>query len=531
MRKFELPGRSPVITTHAMAATSHYLATETAIAILKQGGNAMDAAVAACAVQCVVEPQSTGIGGDCFCMYSPKGSDQYIAYNGSGRAPAAANAQWFADNAITEIGLQSPHSVTIPGAVDAWCQLIEDHGRLDISEILKPAIDYATNGYPIASRVSFDFAQNAEKLKNCPNAEKVFLKNGRPIAVGEIHKQPLLAKSLKTIADLGRDGFYKGAIAQDIVDYLQSLGGVQTLEDFAAAKGNYVEPISTKYKGYDVYQCPPNGQGIIALMLLKLMEKFEKSGDTPVNLQRIHQEIEAGRLTYHQRDAYLGDPDQSPIPAQEMLSDDNIDRLYKMIRSDRVMGEMPDFNLRQHQDTVYITIVDEDRNCCSFINTLFHNFGSGLMAPKSGVMLHNRGAGFSLDPDHLNVIAPLKRPLHTIIPAMVAKDGRTVMSYGVMGGSYQAFGHMQFLSRYLQYGYDIQQAQDLPRFFPNSESAMVDIEGPVGQDIIQGLRDLGHVPNIVNKAIGGSQAIWIDWDKNTLTGGSDPRKDGCALGY
>jgi len=514
-----------------MASTSHYLATQTALRIMRDGGNAMDAAVAACAVQCVVEPEATGIGGDCFCLYAPEGSDQYIAYNGSGRAPNAATAEWYAGKGIDKIDFKSAHAVTIPGSIDAWDRLIKDHGTMSLSEILKPAIEYAENGYAITSRVAADFARNENHLRSCENATRVFLPNDRAVREGEVHQQQELARTLKIIADKGRDGFYEGEIAEDIVDYLQSRGGLHTLEDFKNAKGDYVTPISAKYKGYDVYQCPPNGQGVIALMLLKLMERFERGGEDPINLMRIHQEIEAGRLAYHQRDAYLADSDQEYVPVDEMLSDQNIDRLYALIKKDSVIENLPDFEMPAHKDTVYITVVDKDRNCCSFINTLFHNFGTGLMAPKSGVMLHCRGAGFTLEAGHPNVIAPNKRPLHTIIPGMVAKDGKTVMSFGVMGGSYQAFGHMQFLTRYLDYGYDIQEAQDLPRFFSNFDTGTVEVEGAIPEDIIEGLKKLGHNPVPSPIPIGGSQAIWIDWQKNTLTGGSDPRKDGCALGY
>ncbi len=531
MRNLELPGRSPAISTEAMAATSHYLATQTALKIMQDGGNAMDAAVAACAVQCVVEPEATGIGGDCFCLYAPRGTDQYIAYNGSGRAPNAATAEWYAGQGIKKIKLTSAHAVTIPGAIDAWDRLIKDHGRLPLSKILKPAIGYAQNGYAITSRVATDFARNENHLRACENSTRVFLPNDRAIREGEVHHQKELARTLQIIADKGRDGFYEGEIAEDIVGYLQSRGGLHNLDDFKNAKGDYVTPISARYKGYDIYQCPPNGQGVIALMLLKLMERFERSGEDPINLKRIHQEIEAGRLAYHQRDAYLADSDQAYVPVDEMLSDQNIDKLFNMIKDDGVIENLPDFDLPAHKDTVYITVVDKDRNCCSFVNTLFHNFGTGLMAPKSGVMLHCRGVGFTLEAGHPNVIAPNKRPLHTIIPGMVAKDGKTVMSFGVMGGSYQAFGHMQFLSRYLDYRYDIQEALDLPRFFSNFDAGTVEVEGAIPEDIIQGLRRLGHNPVASPIPIGGAQAIWIDWQKKTLTGGSDPRKDGCALGY
>ena len=531
MRNLELPGRSPVVATQGVAATSHYLATQTAIAILRQGGNAMDAAIAACAVQCVVEPESTGIGGDCFCLFAPAGADKPVAFNGSGRAPAAAKAEWYAAQGITSIERQSAHAVTVPGAVDAWDQLLSDHGTLPLTEVLAPAIGYARHGYPISSRVSSDFAKNVDLLRDCENAARVFLPGGKPIAWGEMHRQPLLAATLEKIATQGRDGFYTGEVAQDIVDYLQSRGGLHSMADFAAVRGNYVEPISARYRGYDVFQCPPNGQGVIALMLLKLMERFEKSGETPLNTARIHQEIEAGRLAYHQRNAWLADPEQSDVPMDWLLSDDNIDQLYQSIRPDSARAEMPDFKPPNHKDTVYITVVDKDRNACSFINTLFENFGTGWMAPKSGVVLHNRGQGFTLEAGHPNCIAPGKRPLHTIIPAMIFENGKTVMSYGVMGGQYQAFGHMQFLSRHLQYGYDVQEAQDLPRFFPNPQTGNVDVEGTIDAEVLEGLRAMGHKVARAARPIGGSQAIWIDHDRGTLTGGSDPRKDGCAIGY
>lgn len=531
MRNLELPGRSPVIATGGMAATSHSLATQTAIRVLQNGGNALDAAVAACAVQCVVEPESTGIGGDCFCLYAPAGADKPIAFNGSGRAPAKATADWYAEKGITQIERQSAHAVTVPGAVDAWDQLVRDHGTMALADILAPAIGYARDGYPIGSRVSADFAVNVEILGDCENASRVFLPDGKPIPCGTVHHQPELAATLQKIATEGRDGFYTGDVAQDIVDYLQSRGGLHTMDDFANVAGNYVDPITAKYRGYDVYQCPPNGQGVIALMLLKLMERFEKSGDTPINVVRIHQEIEAGRLTYHQRDAWLADPEQSGVPVDWLLSDANIDQLYQSIKADSAATELPDFQPPDHKDTVYITVVDKDRNACSFINTLFDNFGTGWMAPKSGVVLQNRGQGFTLEAGHPNCIAPGKRPLHTIIPGMIMQNGKTVMSYGVMGGQYQAFGHMQFLSRHLQYGLDVQEAQDCPRFFPNPKTGNVEVEGAIPADVTDGLRALGHSIVPTPRPIGGSQAIWIDHERGTLTAGSDPRKDGCAIGY
>ncbi len=531
MRNLELPGRSPVIAQKGVAATSHYLATETAISVLRDGGNAMDAAIAACAVQCVVEPESTGIGGDCFCLYAPKGASVPVAFNGSGRAPAAATAEWYADQGITSIERQSSHAVTVPGAVDAWHQLLRDHGTMSMADILAPAIELARGGYPVGARVSADFAFNFELLKGCPNASRRFQPDGVPIPMGDVHHQPELADTLETISEAGRDGFYTGAVARDIVDFLQSRGGLHTMDDFASMAGEYVTPITAQYRGLDVFQCPPNGQGVIALMLLKLMERFKRAGDTPINVARIHQEIEAGRLCYHQRDAWLADPAQSGVPVDWLLSDENIDALFRAIRPDAVIADLPDFRPPDHRHTVYITVVDKDRNACSFINTLFDNFGTGWMAPKSGVFLHNRGQGFTLEAGHPNCIAPGKRPLHTIIPGMIMEAGKPVMSYGVMGGHYQAFGHMQILSRHLDYGLDVQEAQDLPRFFPNIATGNVEVEGAIPPDVLDGLRALGHSIVPTPRPIGGSQAIWIDHGRGTLTGGSDPRKDGCAIGY
>jgi len=532
MRDLERPGRSPVLSTNGMAATSHPLSTQVAVRVLQDGGNALDAAVAACAVQCVVEPESTGIGGDCFCLYSPTGSTEIIAYNGSGRAPAAATAQWYADNGITEIEQQSPHSVTVPGAIDAWDTLVREHGSRSLSQLLAPAIDFARNGYPISSRVSVDFASQRELLRFDGNAAKVFLReDGEPFAHGQLHRQPALADTLQLIGEAGRDGFYTGSVAQDIVSHLQSKGGLHTLDDFANMKGEYVTPISTQFRGHTVYQCPPNGQGVIALMLLNVMSGFEPGEAGPITLERVHREIEAGRLAYRDRNLFLADPGQSDVPVSWFLSEGHAAETRAAINDAHALARLPEFSGAGHKSTVYISVVDKDRNACSFINTLFHNFGSGLMAPKSGVMLHNRGQGFVLDPAHPNCIAPGKRPLHTIIPGMVAKDGRVVMPYGVMGGEYQAFGHMQFLTRLFDYGLDVQEAQDAPRFFPDPFTGEVEVEGTIPSDIMAGLEAKGHQLVRPEKPIGGSQAIWIDWEEGVLAGGSDPRKDGCAIGY
>ena len=529
MRDLERPGRSPVHAPDGMACTSHPLASQVAIDVLKSGGNAMDAAVAACAVQCVVEPGSTGIGGDCFCLYAPEGSADLVAFNGSGKAPAAASVDWYRENGFHEIERNTPHSVTVPGAIDAWETLIRDFGRKSLGELLQPAIGYAQNGYPISSRVHTDFASAASLLSKDETGARIFLPGGRPPLVGQMHRQPELAATLEKIANDGREAFYAGAVMDDILSYLQSRGGLHTEEDFAAVKGDYVQPISTEFRGYQVHECPPNGQGVIALLLLNIMAEVE-TGDHPIELERTHRELEACRLAYTARNLFVGDPAYSDIPVEGLLSDDYARKLREKIDPERA-NENPQPGVPAHEDTVYITVVDKDRNACSFINTLFAGFGSGLVAPKSGVVLQNRGCGFNLDPESPNRIEGGKRPLHTIIPGMVTKGDRTVMPFGVMGGQYQSMGHMQFLTALFDYGMDIQEAMDRPRFMVQPFTGEVEIEGAVPEDIQAELKRRGHRLVSPAKPIGGSQAIWIDWKEGVLTGGSDPRKDGAAMGY
>lgn len=530
MRDLELPGRSPAHATRAMAATSHTLSTQTALDILRAGGNALDAAIAACAVQCVVEPGSTGIGGDCFALWAPAGATAPIAFNGSGKAPTGATCEYYAAQGMSELPRQSPHSCVVPGSIDAWCRLNADHGRLPMKDLLAPAIGYARDGYPVSSRVSADWASAVPLLSNEPTMARNFLVDGAAPQVGTRHAQPDLARTMQAVADGGRDAFYTGEIARDMVDYLRGLGGLHTMEDFANAQGDYVTPISGDYRGHKVWQCPPNGQGVIALLMLNIMSEIE-AGDTPITTDRIHAEIEACRLAYTARNMYVADPAYAEVDVDKLLSAAYADKLRGHIDMSRARSPMPENDLVRHHDTVYISVVDEDGGACSFINTLFMTHGAGLCSPNTGVVFTNRAMGFSLDPNSPNRIEPGKRPLHTIIPAMVSKDDRMVMSYGVMGGQYQSMGHMQFLTRMFDYGMDIQEAQDAPRFMADPFTGEVEIESTVPQAIRDELAARGH--NIVapNKPVGGSQAIWIDHDAGLLTGGSDPRKDGCAIGY
>ncbi len=529
MRDFQRPGRSPVHATGAMAATSNPLATETAISVLKGGGNAMDAAIAAGAVLCVVEPGSTGIGGDCFVMMSPKG-EGLVAYNGSGRAPAAANLEWYLERGITKIERNTPHAVTVPGAIDAWCRLAEDHGTRSLDELFRPAIRLARDGYPLHAGAADAFARNAKKLARAPAGGRIFLPQGKPPAAGTLHTQPQLADTLERIGREGRDGFYTGPVADDLVTYLRSLGGLHTLDDFAAAKGEYVNPISTNFRGFDIHQCPPNTQGATALEMLNILSQFEPSAAGPLSVERLHLEIEATRLAHGDRNDLLADPAQADVPVERLISMDHARTLAGRIDMGRAMGPAPAADLPEAGDTVYLSVVDRDRNAVSYINSLFSGFGSGLIGPQSGVTLHNRGQGFVLQKGHPNQIAPAKRPLHTLLPGMVSKRGRTVMCFGVMGGIYQAVGHTHFLTNVFDYGLDMQEAIDLARVFARP-GGVVEVESGVPRKTVTGLRKLGHRTLRASKPIGGGQAIAIDADTGVLTGGSDPRKDGCALGF
>lgn len=530
MRNLELPGRSPVMSTKGMAATSHSLATQVAIDVLKAGGNAMDGAIAACAVQCVVEPESTGIGGDCFALYAPEGKADVIAYNGSGRAPAAATIEKYIELGITHIEQTSAHSVIIPGAIDAWVQLNADHGRMSLAELLQPAIDYARDGYPITQRVHADMVWSQVHLKSDPNLEAIFMPGGKIPPLGSLHHNPGLADALEIIGREGRDGFYKGELAREMVETLQAKGGLHTLEDFAEARGTYETTLTTEYRGNIIHECPPQGQGVIALLMMNMVRDLGVDPNM-LSADRIHTELEICRRGYAARGKYLADPAQVEVAVDALLSQSYADRLRDDIDPNAARHPDDVVDLPEHKDTVYISVVDKDRNACSFINTMFHNWGAGITTPRHSIVFTNRGQGFVLEPGHPNCIAPRKRPLHTIIPGMIERDGKIVMSFGVMGGEYQAMGHLQFLTRVFDYNLDVQAAMDAPRFMVDPFTGEVEMEGAVPDAVVEELRARGHAIAPATKPIGGSQAVLIDWENGVLTGGSDPRKDGCAIGY
>ncbi|MEO3433760.1 gamma-glutamyltransferase [Inquilinus sp. CAU 1745] len=528
MRDFELPGRSTVHAANGMAATSHPLATGVAVDILKAGGNAIDAAIAASATLAAVEPQSTGIGGDCFALLCLAGADRVLAFNGSGRSPRAATLDFFIEQGITAIALDSAHAATLPGAVDAWIALHRDHGRMEFARLMEPAIRYARDGYPVHARVRFDWLNAADLLRGNEEARRVFLPGDKTPEEGDMHRQPKLAETLAVIAREGRKGFYEGPIAEAMARTLRAHGGLHDVEDFAAVQGDYVEPVSTAYRGYEIHQVPPNNQGLTALIMLNILEGFDLAALEPMSSDRTHLEIEAGRLAFAARNATLSEQVAMGVRAEDLLSKEWAGRLRSKIVPDRAMTGIPDLGLGK-SDTVYVSVVDRDLNAVSFINSIYHSFGCGILCPETGVMFQNRGASFRIDPDHPNRIGPSKRPLHTIMPGMATRNGRALMPYGVMGGDYQPFGHARFLTGIIDYGQDVQQALDAPRVFATGD--MVEIEKSFPGPTIAGLIARGHALRLAPDPLGGGQAVMIDHERGILSGGSDPRKDGCALGF
>jgi gamma-glutamyltranspeptidase/glutathione hydrolase len=455
------------------------------------------------------------------------GTNDIVAYNGSGLTPRNLPRHGFGPPSAKLEDL-SPHGVTIPGAVDAWTRLVADHGRKDIAELLAPAIGFARDGFPVHPRVAFDWARDEVRLRRDPNATRVFLPRGRAVRSGEVFSNPGLADALGLIAAKGRDGFYKGPVAEDIVSYLRGIGGHHTLEDFEAAIGEYVEPVRSDYRGLQICQIPPNNQGITALLMLNILEGYDLARLDAMGAERFHLEIEAGRLAFRDRDAFVCDTRHAAFPLQEFLSKDYAARLRGEIQSDRMMDNLPPPLMRK-SDTVYITVVDRDHNCVSFINSVYWSFGSTRVAPTYGIILQNRGMGFSLDPEHPNAIGPGKRPLHTIMPGLALKNGRPLLSYGVVGGDYQPYGHAHVLTGIVDFGLDPQETLDQPRVFYSQGETQV--ERGLPDAAVDGLRKRGHRICRPPEPLGGGQIIAIDWAEGVLIGGSDSRMDGSALGY
>jgi len=526
-RDFHLPGRSPVYAREGIAATSHPLASVAAIETLKAGGSAADGAVTAAAVLSVVEPAMTGIGGDCFCLVARPDAPVW-GYNGSGRAGAAVTTEKLRQQGLPrKIPATSPHAVTVPGAIDAWEAILQAHGRFGLDRALQPAIRYAEEGFVIAPRVASDWATTIDKLKPHAGSRKYYLIDGASPAVGSVLRLPALAATLRAIAAGGARAFYQGAIAADIAATVQAAGGLLAAEDLARHRGDVVTPISTSYRGLDVVELPPNGQGLTALVLLNILEQFDLGRLDPSGPERLHLALEAARLAFGVRDTHLADPAHMREPVAGLLDKGFAKKLSRLLDPDKrvPLPQAP----KPGSDTIYLTVVDRDRMAVSLINSLYSAFGTGICTEQTGVMLHNRGTGFVLDPQHPNTIAPGKRPMHTIIPALTMRDGRCAMSFGVMGADYQPMGHAHVVTNMVDYGMDVQAAIDAPRMFFEGETT--EVERGVPAATIEGLRARGHNVAFRPMPLGGGQAIVIDWERGVLIGGSDPRKDGCAIGY
>ncbi|MBS0563902.1 MAG: gamma-glutamyltransferase family protein [Proteobacteria bacterium] len=526
MRDFHLPGRSTVYAANGLCATSHPLAAQVAVATLQSGGNAADAAIAGAAILGLAEPQMCGLGGDCFVLVKPAGSERVLALNGSGRAPAGLSAEALRARGLGAIPTEGVDSVTVPGAVDAFCRLSAEWGRLGLDAALAPAIRYADEGVPVAPRVAFDWADDATRLSGAGRDH--YLPGGTAPTRGTLFRAPAQAEVLRRIAAQGRAGFYEGEVAEDMVASLRAFGGTHTPEDFAATSCDWGEPVAGDFAGYEVVEHPPNGQGATAILLLSILSRFDLAALDPLGAARAHIEAEAAKLAYDARDRFIADP-VGPSRLDHMLSPATADRLAGLIDPARAGRDIPARTEAIHRDTVYITVVDRDRMAVSLIYSIYWGFGAGIASSRFGILFQNRGAGFSLRPGHPNEAGGGKRPMHTIIPAMLRHRGRVVMPFGVMGGGYQPTGHARLVSNLVTYGMELQAAIDVPRSF--ADRGRMEVERGYPEAVRAGLAAMGHAVSVPGTPLGGAQAIWIDEDRGILIGASDPRKDGIALGY
>jgi gamma-glutamyltranspeptidase/glutathione hydrolase len=532
--------RSAVMARQGMAATSQPLASATAIRVLQQGGNAVDAAIAANAVLGVVEPMSCGLGGDLFAIVWDAKTKKLYGLNASGRAPAAATIDVFRSKGLTAIPIHGPLSWSVPGCVDGWDQLRRRFGTKSWPELLSPAITYAEIGFPVSEIIAAEWRGAEASLKPISSSAACFLPGGHAPEKGMIFRNPALARSLKAIVRDGRDAFYQGTLADAMVHYSQSAGGLFSHSDFAEHKSNFVDPVSTNYRGYDVWELPPNGQGIAVLQMLNLIEAFDIKGMGPQSSEALHVMIEAKKLAYEDRAKFYADPDFARVPVAPLIS-----KSYAARRRPEL--KLHQANLRPtpgdplQADTIYLTVVDRDLNCVSLIQSNFHGFGSYHVPTDLGFVLQNRGSLFALDPNHLNRLEPRKRPFHTIIPGFITKDGQPWLSFGLMGGDMQAQGHAQVICNLIDFGMDVQEAGDAPRFRhfgsseptgePASGGGTVALESGISPKVRSDLEAKGHRLAEAPGTFGGYQAIRIDLERGALFGGSDPRKDGCAIGY
>ena len=533
--------RSAVMGTRGMVAASQPLAVAAGLEILSQGGNAADAAVAVAAALNVTEPTSTGIGGDCFALYFNAADHQVSALNGSGRAPAALTLESLQRKGISrELPPYHPYTITVPGACAAWCDLVGEFGRLDMQQVLAPAIRLAERGFPVAPLTAYFWSRGAERqLKNAPGGSELTI-NGRAPRAGEIFRNPGLARTFRAIAEGGKAVYYQGFIAEAIAHVVQEAGGCLSTSDLAAHESTWDVPISTTYRGVRIWECPPNGQGLAALLGLNILEGFDLTELPPLSTPRLHLEIEAMRLAFADTSWYVADPAFNPAPLEQLLSKEYAAERRQLLDPNRATLDQRYGTPTSGSDTVYFSVVDDQGNACSFINSNYMGFGTGIVPVGWGFTLQNRGHNFRLDPEHPNALAPGKRPYHTIIPAMATQPGpggkqELYASFGVMGGFMQPQGHLQVIIAMLDDQLDPQQALDQPRFCIDEAEAGgdVNLEAGIPPVVMDELSAIGHAINKVDgierALFGRGQIIRRDPDSGVLLAGSDPRADGCAM--
>jgi gamma-glutamyltranspeptidase/glutathione hydrolase len=541
---FRPQSRSVVMARNGMVATSHPAAAQAGLDILRAGGNAVDAAIAVNAMLGVVEPMSCGIGGDLFAIVWDAKTQKLYGLNASGRSPKALTRAVFQKQNLTQIPDYGPLSWSVPGCVDGWHELHAKFGSQPLAEILASSIATAEQGYPVSEVIAGSWHGSEKRLKEWPDSTRVYLPNGRAPTAGEIAKLPELAASYRLIAERGREAFYRGPIAAEIVRFSQQNGGYFSLADFAEHTSDWIDPVSTDYRGHTVWELPPNGQGIAALTMLNILEGYDLKSLGPKSAEYVHRFIEAKKLAFADRARFYADPAFSPAPVAELISKPFADRRRAMIQPDRILKNVPAGDAKlAHGDTVYLTVVDKDRNCCSLIQSLYHGFGSQVVPGNVGFVLQNRGQLFALDDTHPNRLEPGKRPFHTIIPAMVTKAGKPWFCFGVMGGDMQPQGHVQVLINMIDFGLNPQAAGDAARLRHGGSATPTGLpEEPDGGTIflesgfytetVEKLKALGHQVTVGSAgSYGGYQGILIDWENGVLHGASDPRKDGAAVGY
>lgn len=532
--------RSEVIAQHGMACTSQPLATQVALDILKAGGNAIDAAIAANALLGLVEPTGNGVGGDLFAIVWDAETKQLYGLNASGRSPKSLSINYFRENGYEKIPAYGPLPVSVPGCVDGWFELNKRFGSMDMDQILKPAISYAREGFPLTELIAYYWAGNARSLSPYPNVKEVYMPGGKAPEKGEIFKNPYLANTLEKLAKDGRDAFYKGEIAHTIDAFMKEQGGKLSYEDLASHTSEWVEPVSSSYRGYDVWELPPNGQGIAALQILNILEQYDIAAMGFGSSEYIHHFVEAKKLAFEDRAKYYADPAFNQLPVDELISKEYAAKRAKLINPKRASRNL-DAGEMEHGNTIYLTVADSHGNMISLIQSNFRGLGSGMCPPGLGFILQDRGELFTLEEGHYNVYEPGKRPFHTIIPAFITKDGLPYMSYGVMGGSMQPQGHAQIVVNMIDFGMNIQEAGDAPRIRHDGSSqptgtkmtdgGVVNLESGISYESIRELMKRGHHIQSSNGGYGGYQAIMWDKENGVYYGASESRKDGQAAGY